>query len=44
MQVRTLMRSPVVTVGPDESLQQAATAMQEPGTWWCWSRARRQEA
>ena len=29
MQVRSLMRSPVVTVDPGESLQQAAQAMEE---------------
>jgi CBS domain-containing protein len=31
MQVRTLMRSPVVTVDPDQSLQHAAQVMQEHG-------------
>ena len=31
MQVRNLMRSPVVTVDPGQSLQQAAQAMQEHG-------------
>ena len=31
MQVRNLMRSPVVTVDPGQSLQQAAEAMQEHG-------------
>jgi CBS domain-containing protein len=31
MQVRNLMRSPVVTVDPDQSLQQAAQVMQEHG-------------
>jgi CBS domain-containing protein len=31
MQIRNLMRSPVVTVGPDQSLQDAAQVMQEHG-------------
>jgi CBS domain-containing protein len=31
MQVRNLMRSPVVTVDPDQSLQRAAQVMQEHG-------------
>ena len=31
MQVRNLMRSPVVTVDPDQSLQHAAQVMQEHG-------------
>jgi CBS domain-containing protein len=31
MQVRTLMRSPVVAVGPDQSLQSAAQVMAEHG-------------
>ena len=31
MQVRNLMRSPVVTVDPDQSLKHAAQVMQEHG-------------
>ena len=31
MQVRNLMRSPVVSVGPDQSLQSAAQVMREHG-------------
>ena len=40
MQVRNLMRSPVVTVDPDQSLQHAAQVMQEHGIGsvsWSWA-------